>query len=138
MHCYFGLTFTSASGNELGVWLLSQRIAVEVSLRALMSLVAQKTLLRMPTEVWRVCSRCETVLTYCGSRRNVTSCERCLVERGSRYTLSLCWAHYPIKPNAIYSVQWPCHARLRHSCAARSRDAFGSFTDQDYCNITEW
>jgi len=30
MHCYLGLTFTFASGNELGVWLLSQRIAVEV------------------------------------------------------------------------------------------------------------
>ena len=106
---------------------------------ALMSLVAQKTLLCVPTQMRRVCIHSKTFLTYCGPWRHVTSRECRLVERGSRHAFLFFWAHYPVKLDAIYPIfQWACHTRLHVSCTSRSRDTFGSSTDQDYRNILKW
>ena len=133
--CYFRLTSTFVSGKELRFQIfelpsVNELLSNCLCLWTLMSLVAQKTLLCVPTQVRRVCSHSKTFLTYCRSWCNVTSRERRLFGRGSRHAILFFWAHHPIKLNAIYSVfQWACHTRLHVSCTTRSRDTFGSSTD---------
>jgi hypothetical protein len=130
--CYSVFTSTFVSGKELRFQVLElpSYNALLSKFRALMSRVAQKTLLCVPTQVRRVCSHSKTFLAYSRSWCNVASHERGLFERGSCHAFLFFWARHPIKLNTICPVfQWTCHTRLHVSCTTRSRDTFGSSTD---------